>query len=116
MTQFESGGGLVLSYQNRSLVAFLVDEVEAPSGFRRNGIRNAADAVLDKILESLTKLRESPDYELCQFSEQKPDMLDELAAERKTLLEKESAELEKQASQLAEEIKELSGQASDRIV
>jgi len=32
-------------------------------------------------------------------------VLDELAAERKGLLEKENAELEKQASQLAEEIK-----------
>ena len=42
-------------------------------------------------------------------------MLDELAAERKNLLEKESAELEAQASRLADEIKELSGQAPERI-
>ena len=65
------------------------------------------------VLESLNRLRESPDYELCQLSEQKPGMLDELAAERKTLLEKESAELEKQAGKLAEEIRELS--ATTRI-
>jgi hypothetical protein len=31
------------------------------------------------------------------------------------LLEQESADLEKQASQLAEEMKELAGQESDRI-
>jgi predicted nuclease with TOPRIM domain len=68
------------------------------------------------VLESLNRLRESPDYELCEFSERKPGMLDELAGERRKLLESESAELETQASQLAEEIKELSGQASDRIV
>jgi len=63
------------------------------------------------VLESLNHLRESPDYELCQISEQKPGVLDELAAERKKLLEKESAGLETQASRLADEIKDLSGQA-----
>jgi DNA polymerase-3 subunit epsilon len=68
------------------------------------------------VIESLNRLRESPDYELCQISEKKPGVLDELAAERKKLLEKESVELEKQAGQLAEEIKELAGQTSDRIV
>ena len=61
------------------------------------------------VLESLNRLRESPDYELCQISEQKPGVLEELAAERAALLEKESAELEGQADKLAEEIKELGG-------
>ena len=41
--------------------------------------------------------------------EQKPGVLEELAAERAALLEKESAELEGQASRLAEDIKELGG-------
>ncbi len=67
------------------------------------------------VLESLNRLRESPDYELCQLSERKPGVLDELAAERKKLLEKESAELEMQADKLAEEIKELAGQTATRI-
>jgi DNA polymerase III epsilon subunit-like protein len=67
------------------------------------------------VLESLNQLRESPDYELCQLSEKKPGVLDELAAERKKLLEKESVELEKQASRLAEEIKELAGEEISRI-
>jgi len=53
------------------------------------------------VLEALGQLRESPEFELCQISEKKPGVLDELAAERATLLEKESAELEKQAQQLA---------------
>ena len=61
------------------------------------------------VLESLNRLRESPDYELCQLSEKKPGLLDELAAERKVLLEKESGELQQQADKLAEEIKELGG-------
>ena len=68
------------------------------------------------VIESLNRLKESPDYELCQLSERKPGLLDELAAERKQLLEKESAELEVQAGKLAEEIRELSGNAADRIV
>jgi DNA polymerase-3 subunit epsilon len=67
------------------------------------------------ILESLNQLRESSDYELCRISEQKPGVLDELAAERKKLLENESAELETQASRLADEIKELSGEESSQI-
>jgi DNA polymerase-3 subunit epsilon len=67
------------------------------------------------VLESLNQLRESPDYELCRISEQKPGVLDELAAERKKLLERESAELETHANQLAEEIKELNGEESSRI-
>src|SRR5207249_10249284 len=49
------------------------------------------------VLESLNRLRESPDYELCQLSEHEPGVLDELAAERKKLLETESAELDQKA-------------------
>ena len=67
------------------------------------------------VLEALSRLRESPDYELCQLSEQRPGVLDELAAERKKLLEKESGELEEQAECLAKEIEELSGEAPGRI-
>jgi hypothetical protein len=62
------------------------------------------------VTESLKQLRESPDYELCQLSEQKPGVLDELAAERTKQLESEIAELEKQAKQLASEIKSLTNQ------
>jgi hypothetical protein len=68
------------------------------------------------VINSLNRLRESPDYELCQLSEQKPGVLDELAAERAEILDKESAELEQQVTRLAEEIKELSGAESSRIV
>ena len=61
------------------------------------------------VTESLKQLRESPDYELCQLAEQKPGILDELAAERAKQLEIENAELEMQAEQLAKEIKRLGG-------
>ena len=59
------------------------------------------------VTESLKQLRESPDYELCQLTEQKPGVLDELAAERTKQLETEIAALEKQAEQLAIEIRKL---------
>src|ERR1035437_1631088 len=68
------------------------------------------------VVESSKQLRESPDYELCQLAEQKPGVLDELAAERAKQLEVENAELEMQAERLAKEIKKLSGKAADRIV
>ena len=68
------------------------------------------------VTESLKQLRESPDYELCQLAEQKPGVLDELAAERSKQLEIENEELEVQAERLAKEIKKLSGQSSSRII
>ncbi len=67
------------------------------------------------ILESLGQLRESPEYELCQISGQKPEALDGLVAERASQLEKESAELEEQANRLDLEIKELCGVKQLRI-
>ena len=68
------------------------------------------------VIESPGRLKESPEHELCQISEKKSGVLDELAAERAKQLEKESAELETQADKLAEEIKELSGETVERIV
>ncbi|HEY5043005.1 MAG TPA: hypothetical protein VIK53_13495, partial [Verrucomicrobiae bacterium] len=59
-------------------------------------------------------LRASPDYELCQLAEQKPGVLDELAAERLKQLEIENAELKSQAERLAKEIKKLDG--TEKIV
>ena len=64
------------------------------------------------VAESLKQLRASPDYELCQLAEQKPGVLDELAAERVKQLEIENAELELQAERLAKEIKRLDGKGA----
>ena len=67
------------------------------------------------VIESLEQLKESAEYELCGIVEQRPGVLDELAAERTKLLEKESAELQQEAEKLAEEIKESSGAEASRI-
>ncbi|HEY3760858.1 MAG TPA: hypothetical protein VGN23_03840 [Verrucomicrobiae bacterium] len=79
----------------------LKDEEELPQ------LRKLYEALQKEILtltEALKVLRASPDYELCQLMEQKPGILDELAAERAKQLEIENAELESQASQLEKEI------------
>ncbi len=89
------------------------DEVELA---QLRGLYETLQTEIITVLESLNQLRESPDYELCRISEQKPGVLDELAAERKKLLEKESAELEAQANRLSGEIEELSGEAPGRIL
>jgi DNA polymerase-3 subunit epsilon len=64
------------------------------------------------VIESLEQLKESAEYELCGIVEQRPGVLDELAAERTKLLEKESTQLQQQAEKLADEIKELNGEAA----
>jgi hypothetical protein len=60
------------------------------------------------VIESLEQLKESAEYELCGIVEQRPGVLDELAAERMKLLEQESAKLQQEAEKLADEIRELS--------
>ncbi len=67
------------------------------------------------VIESLNRLKESADYELCRLTEKEPGLLDKLAKERAELLAKESAELEAKAARLAEEIGELTGQVPTRI-
>jgi hypothetical protein len=67
------------------------------------------------VIESLEQLKEIAEYELCSIVEQRPGVLDELVAERRKLLEQESAELQQQADKLADEIKELNGKPVDTI-
>lgn len=67
------------------------------------------------VLDALNRLKESPDYELCQLSDLRPAVLDELAAERVRLLNREISELERRAEALAGEIKELSGTTPESI-
>jgi DNA polymerase-3 subunit epsilon len=67
---------------------------------------------IETVVESLKKLRASPDLELCQRADQKPGELDEMARERAKQLELEIADMEMHAEQLAKEIKKLSGRDS----
>ena len=79
-----------------------------------NQLRRLYDALqlqIMTVLESLSSLRESADYELSLLSAKKPGLLEDLARQQAELLEKESAELEKQAEKLAEEMKDLTGES-----
>ena len=67
------------------------------------------------VLDAMGRLRESPEFELCRFTEQKAGVLDALAAERAEALKKEIEELEKQASRFAAEIAELGGEVPSAI-
>ena len=86
-----------------------------PRGHQLRRLYETLQLEMINVLESLGRLRESPEYELCRISEQKSGMLDELAAQRSELLDKESADLQEQANRLAEELKELGGGESPRI-
>jgi DNA polymerase-3 subunit epsilon len=79
-------------------------------------LHETLQAEIKVVVESLKQLRASPDYGLCQLAEQRPGVLDELAAERAKQLEIGNAELEMQAEQLAKEIKRLGGKTADKIV
>jgi DNA repair exonuclease SbcCD ATPase subunit len=81
------------------------DDVEELAQLRR--LHETLQEEIAAVRESLKQLRGSPDYELCQLSERKPGVLDELAAERTKQLEIEIADLEKQAEHLANEIEQL---------
>ncbi|MCL5745351.1 MAG: 3'-5' exonuclease [Acidobacteria bacterium] len=81
------------------------DEVEL-AGLRR--LHESLQLEIIAVIESLQQLKESADYELCGIVEQKPGVLDELAAERVRVLERESAALEAEAEQVKAEIEELS--------
>jgi len=74
-------------------------------------LHEALQKEIAEVAESLKQLRASPDFELCQLVEQKPGMLDELAAERAKQLELEIVELESQAEELAIKIKKVSNEA-----
>lgn len=60
-------------------------------------------------LEELDRLRESYDYELHRLSQQRPELLDQVADAQAELLRAEIATLETEADQLAEEIAALTG-------
>ena len=75
-----------------------------------NRLHETLQKEIAAVAESLQALRASPDYELCRLVQQKPGVLDGLAAERVTQLEGEITGLELQAEQLAGEIKKLGGE------
>ncbi len=107
----ESPHGFIL--RQGWVILDFTDEAELAQLRRLN---ESLELEITAVREALNRLKESPDYQLSQRSDQKPGVLDELAAQRAKLLSQESVELEKRAGQLAEEIAELSGQTPSRII
>ncbi len=68
------------------------------------------------VLDSLNRLRASPDYELYDLVEKRPGFLQEIATKRRELLDKENTELEAKAKRLAGEISELANPTATKII
>jgi hypothetical protein len=65
-----------------------------------------------RVLEAGNALRESPDYELHRLTTQTPAFFDETVKRHVASLEKEIAVMESEATELAKEIEELTGEAA----
>ena len=61
------------------------------------------------VLESVNRMRESPEYELCRLTEEDAGALQRVSEQRTKLLESERAKLESEAEALARDIAELTG-------
>jgi hypothetical protein len=62
-----------------------------------------------RVLEATHRLRESPEWELCQLTAKNPEMLDGVVAKQIAGLEKEIGALTSEAERLGKEIEELTG-------
>ncbi len=65
-----------------------------------------------RVLGAGNALRESPDYELHRLTTQNPAFFDETVRRQVASLEKEIAVMESEATELAKEIEELTGEAA----
>ena len=63
-----------------------------------------------RVLEAINQLKDSPDYELHRLTTQSPAFFDETVRRHVESLEKELSTLQTQADELAQEIKELTGE------
>lgn len=116
--------------RDRGDIALLREIAQDPNGFLLrqglSGLDFSDEAELAKLrqlyeslqarildmLDAMQTLRESPGYELYQLSRQRPELVQEVAAQQAGEIDAEIAELEVQANALAEEIEGLTG-ASD---
>lgn len=96
--------------------AFIADQGWGALGINRDDdhedMRKLYEAIEIEIverLETLSKLRESPEYELMKACRAKPELLARVAQDQTTALVAEIAQLQAQADQLAVEIEELTG-------
>ena len=70
---------------------------------------NSLEAEIIAVIEATDALKESPDYELHQMMERKPEMFDRVIEQQIAGIEAEVVELKTEAEKLAGEIEELGG-------
>lgn len=68
------------------------------------------EAEIIPIIEAPDSLKESPDYELYQITEQEPPVCERVVAQKITVLDTELAELKTEVERLKREIVELCGE------
>ena len=76
---------------------------------------NSLEAEIIMVIESLGALRESPDYELHEITERKPEVFERVIQQQIEGINAEVAELKSQAEKLAKEIQELTSADAVRI-
>jgi DNA polymerase-3 subunit epsilon len=76
---------------------------------------NSLEAEIIAVIEATDALKESPDYELYQITEQEPEVLERVVEQQIAGLEEELTQLKTEAEQLKKEIVELSGEDAAMI-
>jgi DNA polymerase-3 subunit epsilon len=71
---------------------------------------NSLEAEIIAVIEAIDALKESPDYELFQITEQQPDVLERVVEQQMQGIEEELTQLQSEAERLKNEIVELTGE------
>jgi DNA polymerase III epsilon subunit-like protein len=93
----------------RKIGAGLIDLSDEAELEKLKRLYESIQAQILEMLESLDELRSDPKYELSQLSARRPNYLEEVASEYRGKIEIECMDLERQASDLAGQIEELTG-------
>lgn len=93
----------------RKIGAGLIDLSDEAELEKLKRLYESIQAQILEMLESLDELRSDPKYELSQLSARRPNYLEEVASEYRGEIEIECMGLERQASDLAGQIEELTG-------
>ena len=78
---------------------------------RLEKLLESLEAEIRSVTEARERLHKSAEFELYELTAKKPEMLDTVAAKQTKLLEKEIADLTREAERLAKEIGKLTGRA-----
>lgn len=95
----------------RKIGAGLIDLSDESELEKLKRLYESLQAQILEMLESLDELHSDPKFELAQLSARRPEYLFEVAQEYKRQIDKECADLQQEADELAHQIEELSGES-----